>query len=44
MKNYEEINNPALRTEFVFYMTNKAWDSIPPVKSRTVMKDQSVVH
>lgn len=44
MKNDEEINNPVLRTGFVFYKINKAWMSIPPVKRRKVMKDQSVVY
>jgi len=44
MKNCEEINNPVLRTGFVFCVINKAWVSILPVKSRRVMNDQSVVH
>lgn len=44
MKNGEEINNPVLRARFVFYEINKTWISIPPVKSRKVMKDQSVIH
>lgn len=44
MKNCGEINNLVLRIGFVFYRINKSWDSIAPVKSREVMKDQSVVH